>query len=62
MPAKSSIPKRCGSWVGFQKWKKGRDLSVPGPFHINSQAVVDRLACLTVVPVLVIFKVMPLPE
>jgi hypothetical protein len=62
MPAKSSMPIGGGSWAGYQKLKKGRDLSVPALFHINSHAVVGRLACLTVVPVLVIFKVMPPPE
>jgi len=31
-------------------------------FHVGSQAVVGRLACLTVVPAVVIFNVTPPPE
>ncbi len=31
-------------------------------FHVGSHAVVGRLACLTVVPALVIFNVTPPPE
>ncbi|SHJ32851.1 hypothetical protein SAMN05444159_0327 [Bradyrhizobium lablabi] len=62
MPVASSIPMGGGSWVGYQKLKKGRDLSVPALFHVNAHAVVGLLACLTVVPVLVMFNVIPPPE
>ena len=42
--------------------KKGRNENVSTFFHVSSQAVAGRLACLTVVPALVIFSVTPPPE
>jgi hypothetical protein len=63
MPAASSVPKlNTNAWRvlgAISKARKGSDLSVPALFHVNSHAVAGLPACLTVVPVLVIFKVMP---
>jgi hypothetical protein len=61
MPSARSMPTRCWSVVRYQK-RKGRDGNVSTLFHVNSHAVVGRLACLTVVPALVIFNVTPPPE
>jgi len=36
--------------------------NVSALFHVGSHAVVGRLACLTVVPAVVIFNVTPPPE
>ena len=62
MPAASPMPISCGSLGRYQKLKKGRNKNVSALFHVSSQAVVGRLACLTVVPALVIFNVTPPPE
>jgi hypothetical protein len=67
MPAASPMPMRCRSLVRYQELryqelKKGRNKNVSTLFYVSSQAVVGRLACLTVVPALVIFSVTPPPE
>ena len=41
---------------------EGRNENVSALFHFNSHDVVGRMACLTVVPALVIFSVTPPPE
>jgi hypothetical protein len=46
----------------FKCVKMGRNENVSAPFHVSSQAVTGRLACLTVVPALVILSVTPPPE
>ncbi len=51
----------------ISKVENGSEPSVPALFvsalfHVSSHAVVGRFACLTVVPVLVIFNVTPPPE
>jgi hypothetical protein len=60
MPAASPMPMRCRGAIS--RAKKGRNKNVSALFHVSSQAVVGRLACLTVVPALVIFNVTPPPE
>jgi hypothetical protein len=63
MPAAPPMPMRCRSLVRYQKLEKGSKQKRFDPFfHVSSHAVVGRLACLTVVPVLVIFNVTPPPE
>jgi hypothetical protein len=72
MPTAASMPMPSWSWMRYQKRKKGRDENVSTLFnftviffahvYVSSHAVVGRLACLTVVPALVIFKVTPPPE
>ena len=62
MPAAPPMPMRCRSLVRYHKRKKGRNKNVSALFHVSSHAVVGRLACLTVMPALVIFNVTPLPE
>jgi hypothetical protein len=46
----------------ISKAEKGSEPKVSALFYVSSHAVVGRLACLTVVPVLVIFSVTPPPE
>ena len=42
--------------------EKGSERKRSGPFYISSHAVIVRLACLSVILVLVIFNVTPRPE
>jgi hypothetical protein len=45
----------------ISKVENGSEPDVPALFHVSSHAVAGRFACLTVVPVLVIFNVTPPP-
>lgn len=62
MPTARSMQVLAWSRVRYQKRKEGRNENVSAFFHISSHAVVGRLACLSVVPVFVIFNVTPPPE
>ena len=64
MPAASLMPICCRSLAAISNGMKGSERKCSGPFLYTSrsQAVTGRLACLTVVPALVIFSVTPPPE
>lgn len=57
------ISTRCWSLVlKSNAPKKGRNENVSTLFHVSSHAVTGRLACFTVVPLLLNRKVTPPPE
>jgi hypothetical protein len=59
------ITPAANAWSDFggtSNTKKGRNKNVSALFHVSSHAVAGRLACLSVVPALVIFSVTPRPE
>jgi hypothetical protein len=62
MPAANPMPIPVGLCCNIKRKKKGRNENVSALFHVSSQAVTGRLACLTVAPVLVIFSVTPPPK
>jgi hypothetical protein len=66
MPSAPSMPLHCWSSMRYQVENGSKPsasaLFASALFHVSSHAVTGRLACLTVVPVLVIFNVTPLPE
>ncbi len=60
---RSRLPMRRRSWCDIKMLKKGRNEIVSALLlYVSSHAVTGRLACLTVVPALVIFSVTPPPE
>jgi hypothetical protein len=62
MPSAPPMPMRCWSVVQNQNAMMGSERKVSALFHVSSQAVTGRLARLSVVPALLIFKVTPPPE
>jgi hypothetical protein len=61
MPAASPMPMHCRSLARYQKPKRVETKMFSALFHVSSQLVAGRLACLTVVPALPIFRVTPPP-
>jgi hypothetical protein len=57
-----SMPIVAGLWCNIKSDEGVGTKTLRPFFHVSSHAVVGRLACLTVVPALVIFNVTPPPE